>query len=604
MYTVEYAKTGRAGCKLCSDKINKGELRIGKQIQVERGDFFGTGIGWFHFSCFWSQGPQFKVSRVWSNFEGVSQLRLEDQKALHLKVLGIPMPEHVCTEAARIEAEESRKKTEAEAAKQRAKYAAKGEEAAVFASSDTDALLRDLLAKHVEKLKVPELKATCTEHQIVLDKKAKRANIVKAILGQEFSKIPGLMYHCLAKGCSVDNLKVLLKGKSLPVSGTKEVLLQRLLQSLGATAPSAAQISTAQAKPKEKKKKDSFSDYYLSEYGMYKKDEKESELVRLAKCGSVAQLEAELAKLPQSRTEKAVLLNHALRWTEVQEKWGYDKSWEWFHSTAITVAARRGQLAMVKALLLAGADPTLEGCHTDDVYQNAVQAAEYSRKNAESAVKNLKEGKLDWLEERKVKTGEYGFNVDQQASAMARNHLQRLVASTSVHNMLVQASKHWPVASYAKSHYSEARTKTLSSVPNAPTDNEAMIKEVEAFNLHINVDEEELKHLTVKCKELLSKKQKEAAEENEKIEKQRAAAAMERQRRAEKGRADALERQQRILQTSQQQPRPNLPATILQQQSSGLRECKSAWCDKLPAFACPQAKCATCCTGPCQRHAK
>ena len=530
---------------------------------------------------------------------------------LHLKVLGIPMPERVCTEAARIEAEEGRKKTEAEAAKQRAKYAAKGEEAAVFASIDTDTLLRDLLAKHVDKLKVPELKATCIEHQIVLDKKAKRANIVKVILGQELVKIPGLMYQCLAKGCSVDNLKVLLKGKSLPVSGTKEVLLQRLLQSLGASPPSAAQISTAQAKPKEKKKKESFSDYYLSEYGMYKKDEKESELVRLATSGSLAQLEAELARLPQSRNEKAALLNHARRWTEVQEKWGYDKSWEWFHSTAITVAARRGEPAMVKALLLAGADPTLEGCHTDDVYQNAVQAAEYSKKNADSAVESLKEGKLGWLEERKVKTGEYGLNVDQQASTMARNQLQRLATTTSVHDLLVQASKYWPVASYSKSHYSEARMKTLASVPNAPTDIAAMIKEVEAFDLRINVDEEELKHLTVKCKELLSKKQKEAAEENQKIEKQRVAAASERQRRLEQGRADALERQQ--IQASQQQlhPRPNLSATILQQHSSvhpiphaGVRECKSAWCDKLPAFACPQAKCATCCTGPCQRHAK
>ena len=78
MYTVEYAKTGRAGCKLCTGKIGKGELRIGKQvlmtqfphassprcqIQVERGDFLGTGIGWFHFPCFWEQGPSFKVSR-------------------------------------------------------------------------------------------------------------------------------------------------------------------------------------------------------------------------------------------------------------------------------------------------------------------------------------------------------------------------------------------------------------------------------------------------------------------------------------------------------------------------------------------------------------
>jgi len=603
MYTVEYAKTGRAGCKLCTGKIGKGELRIGKQIQVERGDFLGTGIGWFHFPCFWEQGPQFKVSRVWSNFKGVSQLRLDDQKTLHLKVLGIPMPEHVCAEAARIEEEESRKKTEAEAAKQRAKYAAKGEEAAVFASSDTDTLLRDLLAKHVDKLKVPELKATCTEHQIVLDKKAKRANIVKAILGQELVKIPGLMYQCLAKGCSVDNLKVLLKGNSLPVSGTKEVLLQRLLQSLGATPPSAAQISTAQAKPKEKKKKDSFSDCYLSQYGMYKKDEKESELVRLAQSGSLAQLEAELVKLPQDRTERAVLLNHARRWTEVQEKWGYDKSWEWFHSTAITVAARRGELTMVKALLLAGADPTLEGCHTDDVYQNAVQAAEYSKKNVENTVKNLKEGKVDWWESN-FKTGGHGLNVDQQAFATARNHLHRLVVTTSVHNLLVQASKYWPVASYAKSHYSEARIKTLASVPNAPTDTSAMVKEIEAFDLGINVEEAELKQLTAKCKELLEKREKEAAEERQKIEKQRAAAALERQRRLEQGRTDALERQRIHTLQLQLHSRPNLPATILQQQGLVQRECKSTWCVKLPAFACPQAKCANCCTGPCQRHAK
>ena len=32
MYTVEYAKTGRAGCKFCSEKISKGELRVGKQV--------------------------------------------------------------------------------------------------------------------------------------------------------------------------------------------------------------------------------------------------------------------------------------------------------------------------------------------------------------------------------------------------------------------------------------------------------------------------------------------------------------------------------------------------------------------------------------------
>ena len=543
------------------------------------------------------------LNRVWSNFEGVLQLRLEDQKMLHLKVLGIPMPDHVSTEAARIVAEESRKKTEAEAAKQRAKYAAKGEEAAVFASSDTDMLLRDLLAKHLDKLVVPELKATCAEHQIVLDKKAKRANIVKAILSVELSKIPGLMYQCLAKGCSVDNLKVLLKGKAQPVSGTKEVLLQRLLQSLGATPPSAAQISTAQVKPKEKKKKDSLSDYYHSQYGMYKKDEEDGEFVRLAKSGSLPELEAAIAKLPKAGTERAAKLNHARRWTEVEEKWGYDKSWEWFGSTAITAAARRGEVAMVKALLVAGADPTLVGCHTDDVHQNAVKAAEHSMKNAKDAVKNLREGRLDWRQESKLKTGEYGFNVDQQASTIARNQLERLAMTSSVHDLVVLVSKFWPVAGYASSGYSDARMKSFASVSNAPNDNAAMIKEIEVFDLCVNIDEEELQLLTAKCLELLMKKQKLAAEERRKVEDQRAAAAKERQRRVEQGRADALERQR--IKTSR--VRPNLPATILQQQgslSSGVRECKSIWCDKLPAFACIQAKCANCCTGPCQRHAK
>ena len=30
MYTMEYAKTGRAICQLCTAAIGKGELRVGK----------------------------------------------------------------------------------------------------------------------------------------------------------------------------------------------------------------------------------------------------------------------------------------------------------------------------------------------------------------------------------------------------------------------------------------------------------------------------------------------------------------------------------------------------------------------------------------------
>ena len=320
-------------------------------------------------------------------------------------------------------------------------------------------------------------------------------------------------------------------------------------------------------------------------------------------------MNAELANLPQDTRERAAVVNHARRWTEVEEKWGYDKSWEWFDSTAITVTARRGELAMVKALLLAGADPTLVGCHTDDVNENSAQAAERSKTSVESALRGLEEGKLTWSLEREVKAASYCSDVDQQALKMACGQLHRLATVSLLQDLLALACKHWPTAGYASSHYSEGRKKSFATSPNAPRDYAAFIKEIEEFDLCTKVDETRQQTLTAKYKQLLLEKQKERKVELRNIEQQRAAAALARQCRLEEGRA-ALER--RGVQNSQQQMKwkPNLPATIRQQldsiqtQAAGGRECKSAWCDKLPAFACPQAKCANCCTGPCQRHAK
>ena len=56
---------------------------------------------------------------------------------------------------------------------------------------------------------------------------------------------------------------------------------------------------------------------------------------QVARSGSLVQLEELLAKLPAKEGSwvqgpgfgsRAAVLNHARRWTEVQEKWGYDKS--------------------------------------------------------------------------------------------------------------------------------------------------------------------------------------------------------------------------------------------------------------------------------------
>ena len=61
--------------------------------------------------------------RDWSKFKGIAQFKLEDQQSFHLKVVGTPMPNHLCSELARIAEEENEKKAEVEAGKQRVRKA-------------------------------------------------------------------------------------------------------------------------------------------------------------------------------------------------------------------------------------------------------------------------------------------------------------------------------------------------------------------------------------------------------------------------------------------------------------------------------------------------
>ena len=223
------------------------------------------------------------------------------------------------------------------------------EVAAVYTNSSPQTIIYTMLQKHLDLLKVPQLKAACLEHGLVLDKKAKRANIVKLIMDQKIEKVCGLAYHGLKKHCKAQELKANLKAAALPVSGTKEDLIRRLLQSQGAGPPTPALVSASQATPKTKKRAFSWD----SEMdGEYKRDEEDSDLVQVARSGSLVQLEELLAKLPAkegSRVQgpgfgsRAAVLNHARRWTEVEEKWGYDKSWEWFGDTALIAAARQGE---------------------------------------------------------------------------------------------------------------------------------------------------------------------------------------------------------------------------------------------------------------------
>ena len=51
----------------------------------------------------------------------------------------------------------------------------------------------------------------------------------------------------------------------------------------------------------------------------------------------------------------------------------YTKSWDWWSYSALMAAAKSGHLDIVRALLLAGADPMLVSCTRYDIYQTALE---------------------------------------------------------------------------------------------------------------------------------------------------------------------------------------------------------------------------------------
>ena len=50
-YCIEYAKTGRSGCKKCKQQIEKGVARIGKVAPNPFSDDGGDMKVWYHVKC-------------------------------------------------------------------------------------------------------------------------------------------------------------------------------------------------------------------------------------------------------------------------------------------------------------------------------------------------------------------------------------------------------------------------------------------------------------------------------------------------------------------------------------------------------------------------
>ncbi|XP_053691962.1 poly [ADP-ribose] polymerase [Sabethes cyaneus] len=82
-YVSEYAKSNRASCKLCKNKIDKDELRLGAMVQSAFHD--GKQAQWYHEKCFFQKLRPTTEGDV-AHFEN---LRYEDQQRIREKIAGL-----------------------------------------------------------------------------------------------------------------------------------------------------------------------------------------------------------------------------------------------------------------------------------------------------------------------------------------------------------------------------------------------------------------------------------------------------------------------------------------------------------------------------------
>ncbi len=81
-FKVEYAKSGRAGCKQCRGTISKDTLRMAKMVQSAF--FDGKQPNWYHFACFFKNATVKSVNEV----SGFGSLRWEDQEKIKKNISG------------------------------------------------------------------------------------------------------------------------------------------------------------------------------------------------------------------------------------------------------------------------------------------------------------------------------------------------------------------------------------------------------------------------------------------------------------------------------------------------------------------------------------
>lgn len=144
-----------------------------------------------------------------------------------------------------------------------------------------------------------------------------------------------------------------------------------------------------------------FDNHYATAHDVYENDAKHPPIVQAAATGDLKKIKRLLNNKEKiSEVQYKTHINKARIWKEVQEKWGYDKEWDWYDDTPLIAAVRNNQAEIVKFLLDTGyCDPCWESCPTDDVYETALKVAEKNKNDA--ILKMIKVALNHWPEGRK-----------------------------------------------------------------------------------------------------------------------------------------------------------------------------------------------------------
>jgi len=86
-FSIEYAKSSRAKCRKCEEKIEKGVIRISKLMEPEEKKFAAQVPHWHHVECFLLRREELEAETFGAaDIPGFSSLSAEDQKEVSAKV--------------------------------------------------------------------------------------------------------------------------------------------------------------------------------------------------------------------------------------------------------------------------------------------------------------------------------------------------------------------------------------------------------------------------------------------------------------------------------------------------------------------------------------